>query len=123
MSIKNVHSYKRQKYQRAINKFVRTFNKDVANDWLWNGRFVISQEWAQFHPFEDHSGAIFDVGLIMTDIKTGKQEYNHFDNYDIEWRMWEWANKCITEIWNVWSEDPNPNTQARLEGRNPPEFI
>lgn len=122
MSIRNMKSQKRKKYQRAVNHLVRTFNKDVQNDWLWNGRFVISQEWTTFEPFDDHSGALFYAGLVITDKKTGYKEYTYFDNYEIEWRMWEWANRCITEIWNVWSEEPNPNAQARLEGRTPPPW-
>lgn len=122
MSIRNLTSQKRKKYQRAANKLVRTLNEDIKNDWLWNGRFVIKQEWTRFAPYEDHSGARFTVGLVMIDNKTGRKEYTYFDNYEIEWYLWRWANDCITTIWNVWSESPNPNEQARLEGREPPAW-
>ena len=122
MSIRNMKSQKRKKYQRAVNRLVRTFNKDIQNDWLWNGRFEISQEWSTFQPFEDHSGVMFTVGLVITDTKTGYKEYNYFDNYNIEWQMWNWANECITSVWDVWKEDPDPNTQARNEGRMPPPW-
>lgn len=122
MSIQNMHSQKRKKYQRAVNRLVRTLNQDIQNDWLWNGRFVISQEWHTFKPFDDHSGCFFVVGLIITDKKTGYKEYGYFDNYEIEWKIWDWANYCITQIWEVWSENPNPNEQARLEGRKPPAW-
>ena len=111
--------WNRKKYKRAVNKFIRTFNKDIQNDWLWNGRFEISQEWATFEQFEDHSGVIYTVGLVITDKKTGHKEHSCFNNYELEWHMWEWANECITKIWKVWSETPNPNEQARLEGRKP----
>ena len=111
--------WNRKKYKRAVNKLVRTFNKSIENDWLWNGRFVISQNWSRFYPFNDRSGAQYYVGLIITDKKTGHKEYSYFDNYEIEWHMWEWANWCITEKWKVWNETPNPNEQARLEGREP----
>ena len=122
MGVRNLHSLDRKKYKRAVNSIVRTFNKDIKNDWLWNGRFEISQEWSWFQPFHDHSGGLYMVGLVMTDKKTGDKQYAYFDNYEIDWKMWEWANKCITEIWDVWSEEPNPNKQARLEGRQPPEW-
>lgn len=111
--------WNRRKYKRAVNKLIRTFNKDMQNDWLWNGRFVISQDWSLFCPFADKSGAEYHVGVVITDTKTGYKEYSCFNNFDIEWRMWEWANKCITEYWAVWNEEPNPNVQARLEGRKP----
>ena len=76
--------WNRKKYKRAVNKLVRTFNKDIENDWLWNGRFVISQDWSLFYPFEDKSGAQYYVGLVITDKKTGHKEYSCFDNFDIE---------------------------------------
>ena len=122
MAINKLNSQNRKKYQRAMNKFVRTFNKNIANDWLWNARFTMRQKEAYFHPFEDHSGAIFTVKLQLKDNKTGKIEEKYFDNYGIDWQVWEWANRCITETWDVWSEDPNPNKQARLDGREPPEI-
>ena len=122
MSIRNMKSQKRKKYKRAVNRLVRVFNKDIKNDWLWNGRFEISQDWSAFEPYADHSGASYYVGLVITDKKTGYKEYTYMDNYEIEWHMWEWANHCITEVWEVWNEDPNPNKQARLEGRTPPAW-
>ena len=119
MALRNLKSVKRKKYQRALNKAVRELNKEIKNDWLWNGRFVMRQGAAWFKPFEDHSGAEFEVILVFIDTKTGRKEAKVFDNYNAEWKIWEWANDCIANIWNVWSEDPNPNKQARLEGRTP----
>lgn len=119
MSIRNLHSLNRKKYKRAVNSLVKTLNKDIQNDWLWNGRFIITQDWSSYHPYADHSGALYIVGLTITDKKTGRKHFAYFDNYEIEWKMWEWVNSCITEYWNVWNEDPNPNKQARLEGREP----
>ena len=120
MSVKNLRSTNRKKYKRAVNALIRHFNRDVEKDWLWNGRFVMSQEWATFKRFEDHSGALYIVCLVITDKKTGCKEYTYMDNYEIKWHLWEWANWCITEKWKVWNETPNPNQQARLEGREPP---
>ena len=122
MSIRNLKSTHRKKYQRAMNKEVRKFNESIENDWLWNGRFVMCQKEGYFARFEDGSGGIFQVVLQLKDKKTGKVAEQWFDNYGVEWQMWEWANKTITETWEVWTEDPNPNEQARLEGRNPPPF-
>ena len=121
MGLRELTSLNRKKYQRALNKEVRKLNKSIREDWLWNGRFVMRQGAAWFKLFEDHS-AEFEVILVFIDTKTGRKEAKVFTNYNVEWKMWEWANRCITEIWNVWSEDPNPNKQARLEGRQPPEI-
>lgn len=111
---------KRRKYKRAINAEVRKFNEDIKQDWLWNGRYVMSQKDAAFEIHEDHSGAIYYVTLILTDTKTGATCSKLFNSYDIPWRMWSWANTCIIDEWKVWEEKPNPNQQARLEGREPP---
>ena len=118
----DIKSLNRKKYQREVNKIVRNFNHQIEQDWLWNGRFVISQKAARFSTYEDHSGALFEVKLEMVDKKTGRTAHKWFDNYNIIYGMWDWGNACITEKWKVWSEDPNPNKQARLEGRKPPEW-
>ena len=109
----------RKKYQREVNRIVRKWNQSIKNDWLWNGRFVLRQHAAYFLPFDDKSGAEFSVQLEFTDTKTGAKEIKNFNNYDLEWHLGEWMNRCITEYWKVWDEKPNPNEQARLEGRAP----
>ena len=113
----------RKKYQREVNRIVRDWNQSIKDDWLWNGRFVLRQRAAYFWPFEDKSGAEFSVWLEFIDTKTGAKEIKSFNNYDLDWRLGEWMNKCITEYWKVWDEKPNPNEQARLEGRAPQTVI
>ncbi len=113
----------RKKYQREVNKIVRKWNQSIKNDWLWNGRFVLRQRAAYFWPFEDKSGAEFNVWLEFTDTKTDAIEIKNFNNYDLDWSLGEWINKCITEYWKVWDEKPNPNEQARAAGRKPEEVL
>ena len=111
--------WNRKKYQREVNRVVRNWNKSIKKDWLWNGRFVLSQDCSFMWPYEDKSGAHFWVNLVFTDTKTGAEEVMDFDNYSLDWHLGEWLNRCITEYWKVWDEIPNPNEQARLEGRTP----
>ena len=117
--VRELRSLNRKKYQRAVNKLIRRFNKTIADDWLWNRRFTVHQKAAEFHPYEDHSGAEFTVAIEMKDNRTGKTAVEWFNNYDIDYRLWAWANNCIVQKWKVWAEVPNPNEQARLEGRTP----
>jgi len=117
--IRDMKTLKRKKYQRAFNKAIRKFNKNIKDDWLWNGRFVMRQAAYDYEMFHDKSGALFHVLVELKDMKTGKVETKWLDNYDFSWKAYEWANYCITETWDVWLEDPNPNQQARLEGRVP----
>ena len=111
----------RKKYQREVNKIVRKWNQSIKNDWLWDGRFVLRQRAAYFLPFDDKSGAEFNVWLEFTDTKTDAKEIKNFNNYDLEWHLGEWLNRCITEYWKVWDEKPNPNEQAWAAGRKPEE--
>lgn len=119
MGIANLRSLDREKYQRAVNKIVKDFNKSLRSDWLWSGRFVVSQREAYFMPFEDKSGAEFKVILCCTDTKTGRETTKEFTNFNIDWQLGWWLNKCITEIFDVWNEEPGPYEQARAAGRKP----
>ena len=101
-------SLKRKKYQRAVNNLVKKWNKNLKEDWLWDGRFVIHQQVAEFTPYEDHSGAEFWVYLTCTDTKTGKIEKRGFTNYDIESNIGRWVNSCIVDYFHVWNEVPGP---------------
>lgn len=117
--IEKRRSLKRKKYQRDMNKLVRGFNKSIQNDWLWNGRFVMRQRDITFIEYEDKSGMIVDIVLELIDTKTGHIYLFLANNYNASSKIWFEANRIICDVWKVWDEDPNPNAQARLEGRSP----
>ena len=122
-------SFNRKKHQRRMNKYVRELNKNIANDDLWRGRFVIRQEGNPgFYIYEDKSGAEMPhVHLVITDLKTGDR-YDRWST-DNEWchfngsRIWEFANKAITEIFDVWrkNNDPRDNRNNPLYNFNNPK--
>ena len=101
-------SFNRKKHQRRMNKYVRELNKNIANDDLWRGRFVIRQkDNPGFYIYDDRSGAEMPhVHLVITDLKTGER-YDKWDT-DNGWchfngaHIWEFANTAITEIFDVW---------------------
>ena len=104
-------SMNKKKHQRAINKLVRAFNKQLELDDLWLGRFAVRQyesspQWCRY---EDGSGAELYVKLKFIDRATGRYYVgNHTVN---EWRnfngahIWRIMNWLIIEHWNVWQED------------------
>ena len=122
-------SFNRKKHQRHMNKYVREINKNIANDDLWRGRFVIRQkDNPGFYIYEDKSGAEMPhVHLVITDLKTGDR-YDRWST-DNEWchfngsRIWEFANKAITEIFDVWrkNNDPRDNRNNPLYNFNNPK--
>ena len=109
-------SFNRKKHQRRMNKYVREINKNIANDDLWRGRFVIRQkDNPGFYIYDDKSGAAMPhVHLVITDLKTGER-YDKWDS-DNGWchfngaHIWEFANKAITEIFGVWYVQDDPRS-------------
>lgn len=109
-------SFNRKKHQRRMNKYVREINKNIANDDLWRGRFVIRQkDNPGFYIYDDKSGAVMPhVHLVITDLKTGER-YDKWDS-DNGWchfngaHIWEFANKAITEIFGVWYVQDDPRS-------------
>lgn len=104
---------RRKKYQRILNKKIRLLNKNISEDDLWLGRFEIRQKDADFLEFEDKSGGILYTAIRLYDKSTG-----YFKDYkiefapffcDINWRLWEIANKFIVEDCGVWESDPRPS--------------
>ena len=104
-------SMNKKKHQRAINRVVRSFNKQLELDDLWLGRFVVRQyeDSPQWRRYEDGSGAELYVKLKFIDRATGryyvgKHTVNEWLNFNGA-RIWRIMNWLITEHWNVWQED------------------
>ena len=104
-------SFNRKKHQRRMNRFVRAINKNIANDDLWRGRFVVKQVGTpHFYIYEDKSGAeLQNVHLVITDLKTGTQVHGwnsgngwcHFGGSD----LWRFVNDAIVEKFDVWRKE------------------
>ena len=103
-------SKNRKVHQRAINRAVRAMNKNIENDDLWNGRFIVRQyeDSPQWRRYEDGSGAELCVKLKFIDRATGRY---YVDAHSVnEWcifngsRIWRLMNWLITEHWDVWKE-------------------
>ena len=107
-------SFDRKKHQRRMNKYVRGINKNIYNDNLWRGRFVVRQVGSPyFYTYEDGSGASLErIHLVITDRLNGRtidgwnsvNGWCHWNGY----RLWRWVNDAIIEGFDVWNEKPNP---------------
>ena len=106
-----ITSMNRKQHQRAINKLVRTINKSIEKDELWQGRFQIHQVHSpEWHFYKDHSGADLWVCLRFVDRCSGlASEQWGSVNY---WRgvrangnrVWLFLNDFIVKYCNVWAE-------------------
>ncbi len=116
-------SSNRKVHQRAINRVVRALNRNVYNDDVWRGRFVMRQTGSpQMYRFEDGSGSILmRVTLVCLDKLTGNT-YTETRS-DQDWlfgngsKVWQMMNTAIIEKFDVWGEDLTPYERAKM-----PEF-
>ena len=104
----------RKNYQRKLNKLIRQVNNNIANDDLWQGRFVFRQINAVFERFPDNSGGILYSLIRGYDKKTGYYKdtwirYAPYFNFFNGYHLWEMANTFIVEYTQVWQEDPRPS--------------
>jgi hypothetical protein len=94
--------------QRKINKKIRTLNKNIAQDPLWKGRFVMHQVDRHVEVFEDKSGTYTSVVVILIDKKTETviAKYIDFgcgDGAYFGYRLFCAMNSFIVEDLDVWS--------------------
>lgn len=109
----------RKKQQRAINKLVREVNKNIEQDELWQGRFYIKQDCAEWWIYPDKSGADLCVCLSFIDKKTGVRyskwdTVNHLRHWNGGVLYWE-MNSFIVDRAGVWQENPRPGSKEWYE--------
>lgn len=104
------YSNNRKKYQRKMNYYMRKINKNIENDNLWRGRFVMRQDCAQWVKYEDNSGYALYVRLYCVDKKTGRKQFipMHSVNSLCFWnghKLWEIMNNFIVEYLDIWTNE------------------
>lgn len=110
-------SHKRKNHQRWLNRYCRHVNKSIENDDLWLGRFYISQNRTKMEWFDDGSGGLIYVELMMHDRKTGITKTKWYDALGLEWQMWWDLNDFIIKDCKVWEEIPSVR-ENRIDFRN-----
>jgi hypothetical protein len=102
---------KRKKYQNQLNKKIKTLNKNLAEDKIFKGRFVMKQieaEWEQYYDYKN--GRTYDAkeGQIFAIIRMYDKKTQLFKDYSLEYAEWrigvDWklcveiANDFVCEI-------------------------
>lgn len=99
-----------KRHQREINRLVRAINKNIEQDDLWSGRFVVRQvESPQWVRYDDCSGRELWVTLKFIDRCTGRyfvrcKSVNHWRIFNGV-NLWREMNDFIVERCKVWNED------------------
>lgn len=96
-----------KKYQRMINRVIRSLNEGIASDHLWRGRFYIRQKQRYCTPYEDKSGLSTFFVFTLYDLKTGFTKDIGIDGVGFEypangWKIWRELNDFIVEDCDVW---------------------
>ena len=102
-------SQNRKVHQRAMNRAMRAINKNIEQDDLWNGRFIVRQREADWLPYDDNSGWELYVTLKFIDRCTGhyfvrKCSVNHWTHWGGS-ALWRAMNDFIVERCDVWNEE------------------
>lgn len=95
----------RKKAQHTINKNIRIINRNIEEDNLWRGRFIMRQINARWSAFEDGSGGELFATVLMVDKRTGQTKTVYFDNYDHPWRYFQAMNNFIVDDCAVWEKE------------------
>ena len=106
-------SHNRRNHQRWLNYACRMMNKNIYDDDLWRGRFVVEQVYTNMEWFEDKSGGIMYCLLRFRDKKTNQTVLWSTDCLTVNSQLWWRMNKFITEDCDVWSkEDPYKSKES-----------
>lgn len=100
-----------KKYQRVVNKIVRTLNRTIAEDALWRGRFYIKQNYRYCTPYFDKSGLDTFYVFTLYDLKTGFAKDVPVDGMNFEqpfngYKLWQALNHFIVNDCDVWRNEP-----------------
>ena len=100
-------SLNKRKLKRAINKEIRSLNKNIYNDSIWMGRFVVHQESLFIHQFEDKSGLYAEITVKFIDKLTKIEDVQKFSDADLFFGKHFWLmNKFITEYCKASLDNP-----------------
>lgn len=113
----SMKSHNRKNHQRWFNQYCRYVNKVMIDDELWLGRFCIKQKRSFMEWFDDKSGGLMYVELIMWDKKTNIVRVEWYSGLDMEWKFWRDFNDFIINDCKVWEEKLDPR-KVRIDFRN-----
>ena len=101
---------------RKVNQVARKINKQIEEDNIWRGRFVLRQLKKRLEIYPDGSRMSY-YKYRLYDKKTGEYADScWFSEFQIlnSYCLWDFANNAIVETFKVWEYDEyNPNHPFR----------
>ncbi len=102
-------------YRRA-NKALRALNKNITEDFLWRGRFVVRLIRRDTFKYSDNSGYWYRYFVRFIDKKDGVYKDAVFNQYQMErgHLFWE-MNDFIVKYSSAWKDDNNPYKEEKID--------
>ncbi len=108
-----------KKTMRKVNKVIRKLNKNIANDSLWKGRFVVRIIDRQRKRFEDNSGYWYRFTLQFIDKETGYYSLAWLNDLAFTFgggaKIWWIMNDFIIKDINVWKKPQGKNNSSYID--------
>ena len=99
-------SLKRKKHHKQIMKLIRSINKNLETDDLWQGRFVINLICENYYIWEDMSGGYMIIEYEIADKKTGAAKlYHETESCFLDSHIYDKLNRFIIEDVDVWRKE------------------
>ena len=109
----SMKSLNRRNHQRWLNAFCRAWNKNIYDDNLWRGRFIVRQRATYMDWFEDKSGGLMYCVLEFVDKKTNKTQLWYTNCLEADTHMFYRFNDFIVKDCEVWeNEEPYKETES-----------
>ena len=107
MSITPVQTNNRRKLKRYVNKVVHRFNKVIANDTLWRGRFEARIESIDYHTYSDGCVELYFFYYFIDKATKNKSEIFGESVWGIP-HIFANGNEVIVNKFQVWQNSPDP---------------
>lgn len=109
----------RKRIKNLVKESIEEINKNVYDDELWKGRFIMEIADLKLRRYEDWSGyaAILKVKLLDKQTGLSKYEYVRYSDVFLKSHIWEKMNNFIVMDVNVWKENPKPDRKTSIDYR------
>ena len=109
MNITPVQTDNRRKLKRYVNKVIHRFNKVIADDALWRGRFEARIESIDYRTYPDGCVELYYFYYFIDKATKNKSEVFGESVWGIP-HIFANGNEVIVNRFQVWQGNPDPRT-------------
>jgi len=109
MSITPVQTNNRRKLKRYVNKVVHRFNKVIADDTLWRGRFEARVESIEYRTYPDGCVELYYYYYFIDKATKSRSEIFGDSVWGLP-HIFARGNEVVVNKFRVWQDTPNPRT-------------